>query len=91
MAEREVTDAEARAVFDGRRDNEGLFDRDIAPILHVLRRACRARGIPFFAAVQFSEYGLAQYVWAPVDSHGAFDKFAEVMSTGDPLPPEGVS
>ncbi len=89
MRDKEISDKEADAVFDPRRDNEKVYDRDIVPILQDLRAACRARGLPFYAVVQFSEYGLAQFVSVPRQSHGAFEAITKVLqeAEGEEIPP----
>ncbi len=87
----EVTDAEFEAVFDEKADREKTYDRDIAPIVAKLRAACRARGLPHYVVVQFSEYGMAQTASVPPGAHGAFGPILEVLEESDPIPPEGLS
>ncbi len=80
MSEKKVTDAEAVAAFDHERDNEAMYDADIAPKIEELQELCRRRGIPLFVVAQFSEFGVATWFSLPPGCHGLFGPLLRTMN-----------
>jgi hypothetical protein len=74
-----ITNEEACAAFDPERDNEAVYDAEVAPLIDQLQEVCRRRGIPMFLVAQFSEYGLASWFSLPPGCHGAFQPLARTM------------